>query len=130
MTVAAPSVVFAEIDIDDATVASPTPPATFASNLQASITAWQALPADVILVTSARPLIGSSYSDPSTVQLGQVAIALAAQNNCVMIDLQGRMGPYTGGWGTNGFSLGAVHYNIPGCIDAAQAIASVIQLLV
>lgn len=122
----APNVIFAEINIDDAVAAAPVASGTFLTNLQQCITNWQALPADVILLTSARPLIGSSYSDPDTVRLAQIVYQLAAQNNCLCIDLLGRYGPYTGGWGTGGFSLGAVHYNIPGCVDAAGAIANAI----
>lgn len=118
-----PALVIAEIDIDDAAGAGISA-GQYAANMTSFIQSIRALPADLMFYSSARPNTGSGFSDALTVLYAQVMASLAAQYAIPFVDIQGRMGPFNGGWGTQGFSLGAVHFNQPGCNDVASALAN------
>lgn len=125
----APTCLFMEIDIDDSAGGFLVTTNQFYNNIQSIISFAQGLGIECYLISSSRPNPTSPFSDLATVAYGQQLIAFSNANNVVMFDVQSRMGPYNGGWGTNGLSLGSVHYNIPGCYDVAQALANGIMSL-
>lgn len=120
-----PTLSLIELGADDAPLS--VSPGTYQNNLVSIIQACQTT-GDVLLWTT--PANTNLTTAGFTSQYNAVEFAVAAALGCGLVDIGGRFGPYTGGWGTLGLSADGTHPNALGCWDIAGPIFSALSAVV
>jgi hypothetical protein len=124
----APQLTIIEIAADDSITGSITPTAAYQAAVQQVITACQAS-GDVILYTCPLSSPTSTLSVPAEQTFNSINTALAAANNCGLVDIASRLGPYSS-WGTTyGLASTLIHPNNLGDADIAAALVDALQLV-
>jgi hypothetical protein len=128
----APSLTLIELGADDSILGSPPTTSQFLSNVSTIVASVVAGGSDVLFWT--QPLSSTSAFGAAVTSLQQqyagALVAYAQQNNFGVVDIATRFGPFSPGWGSQGFSqIDGIHPLPVGNSDIANALETALALV-